>query len=117
MISRAASIVGSDTDGTIRRHGLTLAQRSRRPNRPVPNLSATGAGRNFSELLDAVEHRHESFVAVRKGRSIARIVPESGTSGTDVKELLRGHRADTAWTEDLRGLCVLAVLNYLRAAW
>ena len=51
-----------------------------------------------------VEHRHESFVVVRKGRSIARIVPESGTSGGDVKELLRTHPADTGWAEDLREL-------------
>jgi prevent-host-death family protein len=70
----------------------------------MKDISATEAGRNFSELLDAVEHRHESFVVVRKGRSIARIVPESGTSGSDVKQLLRAHRADPAWAKDLREL-------------
>ena len=70
----------------------------------MKDISATEAARNFSELLDAVEHRHESFVVVRKGRSIARIVPESGASGKDVKELLGSRRADAAWTEDLREL-------------
>ncbi len=67
----------------------------------MKDISATEAGRHFSELLDAVEHRHESFVVVRKGRSIARIVPEPGMSGADAKALLRRHRADTAWRKDL----------------
>jgi len=51
------------------------------------DISATEAGRHFSEVLDAVEHRHESFVVVRKGRSIARIVPEPGLAGRDAKAL------------------------------
>ena len=33
----------------------------------MKDISATEAGRHFSELLDAVEHRHESFVVVRRG--------------------------------------------------
>jgi len=65
------------------------------------DISATEAGRHFSEVLDAVEHRHESFVVVRKGRSIARIVPEPGLAGRDAKALLRRRRPDRKWAEDL----------------
>ena len=65
------------------------------------DISATEAGRHFSELLDAVEHRHESFVVVRRGRSIARIVPEPGLSGAEAKALLRRSRTDRRWSEDL----------------
>ena len=70
----------------------------------MKDISATEAGRHFSELLDAVEHRQESFVVVRKGRSIARIVPEPGLSGSAAKSLLRRHRPDKGWSEDLRDL-------------
>lgn len=73
----------------------------------MKDISATEAGRHFSELLDAVEHSHESFVVVRKGRSIARIVPEPGASGSDAKALLRRHRADAAWGKDLQALRAL----------
>jgi prevent-host-death family protein len=70
----------------------------------MKDITATEAGRHFSELLDAVEHRHESFVVVRKGRSIARIVPEPGLSGSEAKSLLRRHRPDGRWSEDLHDL-------------
>lgn len=70
----------------------------------MKDISATDAGRHFSELLDAVEHRRESFVVVRKGRSVARIVPEPGSSGSDVKALLRRHRPDAAWSKELQEL-------------
>lgn len=70
----------------------------------MKDVTATEAGRHLSELLDAVEHRHESFVVTRNGRSIARIVPEPGLSGSDVKALLRRHRPDKAWSDELREL-------------
>ena len=70
----------------------------------MKDISATEAGRHVSELLDAVEHRHESFVVVRRRRSIARIVPEPGLSGSDVKALLRRHRAHTTWGRDLQAV-------------
>jgi prevent-host-death family protein len=68
------------------------------------DISATEASRHFSEVLDAVEHRHESFVVVRKGRSVARIIPEPGMSGSDAKALLRRHRPDPGWIDELRRL-------------
>jgi prevent-host-death family protein len=70
----------------------------------MKNVSATEAGRHFSKLLDAVEHRRESFVVMRKGRSVARIIPEPGASGRAVKEFLRNHRVDAAWSKELQEL-------------
>jgi prevent-host-death family protein len=70
----------------------------------MKDISATDASRHFSELLDAVENRHESFVVTRRGRSVARIVPEPGLSGSEAKALLRRHRPDKAWSVELREL-------------
>jgi len=56
----------------------------------VKDISATEAARNFSEVLDAVEHRHETFVVIRKGRSVARITPAVA------------HRPDATWGRELR---------------
>jgi prevent-host-death family protein len=55
----------------------------------VKSLSATEAARRFSDLLDAVENRGETFVVVRRGQPVARIGPPAGGAGRSVKELLR----------------------------
>jgi len=68
----------------------------------VRDISATEAARNFSEVLDAVEHRHETFVVIRKGRSVARITPAVAASGRAVKDLLLAHRPDPTWGRELR---------------
>jgi prevent-host-death family protein len=65
-------------------------------------LSATEAARRFSDLLDAVENRGESFVVVRRGRAVARIEPAATGSGRAVKELLRSGSPDRDWPADLR---------------
>jgi prevent-host-death family protein len=70
----------------------------------VRRLSATEAARRFSELLDAVERRGETFVVVRRGRAIAAIGPTSGADGRAVKAILREHRADPEWASELRAL-------------
>lgn len=67
------------------------------------DVSATEAARRFSDLLDAVEHDRETFTIRRHGRTIARIVPASGT-GRAVKALLRRAPPDDAWAEELRDL-------------
>jgi len=66
------------------------------------DISATDAARRFSEILDAVEHRGESFVIVRKGRAVARMAPATRASGESIKELLHRKERDRAWEEDLR---------------
>ncbi len=70
----------------------------------VRDLTATDAARHFSEVLDAIEHRHESFVIFRNGRPIARIGPAQSATGERVKALLRRHPRDGAWMQELREL-------------
>lgn len=73
----------------------------------MPEISATDAARNFADLLDAVEHRGERFDISRRGRVIAHLEPMSRGRGNDVKALLRRHRPDDVWADDLaqvRGL-------------
>jgi len=42
----------------------------------MKTLSVTEAVRNFSAVLDSIEHDKEEVVLVRNGRQIARLVPE-----------------------------------------
>lgn len=73
-------------------------------------LTATDAARRFSELLDAVEQRGESFLVVRRGHAVARIEPARAANGVLVKELLRSNPRDRGWASELRELrAVLAV--------
>jgi len=67
----------------------------------MKEISATEAARNFSDVLDAVEHGHESFRLTRGGRSIARLVPAEAASGRTAKDVLLRHRPDEAWADDL----------------
>jgi len=67
----------------------------------MKDISATEAARRFSELLDAVEHRHETFIVVRRGHAIARITPATDGAGRVVKDLLLRHRPDGGWASDL----------------
>lgn len=73
----------------------------------VTDVTATDAARNFADLLDAIEHRGEQFTIVRRGKAIAQLTPMHDGLGTDVKALLRRHRPDRTWANDLsdvRGL-------------
>ena len=67
-------------------------------------LNATEAARRFSELLDAVERRGESFLVVRHGRTVARIGPALAADGRAVKELLRSEPPDGDWESELRAM-------------
>ena len=71
------------------------------------DISATEAARRFSEILDAVEHRGESFVIVRKGRPVARMGPATKASGEAIKEILHKHQLDPAWEKELQELRAL----------
>lgn len=73
----------------------------------MPEVSATDAARNFSDILDAVEHRGEHFTILRRGKVVAQLDPISTGQGADVKALLRRHRQDPGFAEDIasvRGL-------------
>ena len=67
-------------------------------------LTATEAVRRFSELLDAVESRGETFVVLRHGRAVARIAPAAAADGRAVKKLLRERSPDDGWASELREL-------------
>ena len=44
-------------------------------NQIMSEISATEASKRFADMLDAVEHRGETFTVVRRGRAIATIAP------------------------------------------
>ena len=67
----------------------------------MPDVTATDAARNFADLLDAIEHRHERYTIMRRGRAVAQLEPVSRGRGADLKELLRRHEVDTDWADDL----------------
>ena len=67
----------------------------------MPDVTATDAARNFADLLDAIEHRHERYTIMRRGRAVAQLEPVSRGRGADLKELLRRHEPDTDWADDL----------------
>ena len=67
----------------------------------MPEVSATDAARNFSDLLDAVEHRGEHFTIVRRGKVVAQLDPAQAGKGAEVKALLRRHHRDPAFSRDV----------------
>jgi prevent-host-death family protein len=67
----------------------------------VAEISATDASKRFADMLDAVEHRGETFTVVRRGRPIATIAPASHTTLAELREFLRAHPPDDAWQADL----------------
>jgi antitoxin (DNA-binding transcriptional repressor) of toxin-antitoxin stability system len=67
----------------------------------VNEISATDAARNFSDMLDAVEHRRERFAIVRRDKVVALLDPVSTGKGQDVKVLLRAHKVDVDFAGDL----------------
>lgn len=70
----------------------------------MKQLSATDAARRFSHVLDSVEGQGESFVVVRHGRAVATIGPAFAGTGRAVKEMLRKHRPDPEWADELHEL-------------
>jgi prevent-host-death family protein len=81
----------------------------------MKTVNATEVARNFSEVLDGVEHRHQTYVVTRGGRPIARITPVPSANGFEVKRLLRDHAADPSWPGELaalRGVVTLEERNW-----
>ena len=70
----------------------------------MTEVTATEASRRFADLLDGVEHRGERYTIVRRGRVIAQLEPATGTSGAETKALLRRHRIDRAWRDEVDAL-------------
>lgn len=71
-------------------------------------ISVTEAARNFSDCLNRVHYQDVSFVLVRNGEPVARIVPEPGRRalGGEIADALTGHEGLSpeevgAWRQDL----------------
>mgnify|MGYP003391681811 FL=1 len=77
----------------------------------MPDVTATDAARNFADLLDAIEHRHERYTLMRRGRAVAQLEPVSRGRGADLKDLLRRHELDTDWADDLTNVRDLLALE------
>lgn len=67
----------------------------------MTEISATDASKRFADMLDAVEHRGETFTVVRRGRAIATVAPARSTSLAALREFLHVHPPDEAWERDL----------------
>lgn len=70
----------------------------------MSEISATEASKRFADLLDAVEHRGETFTVVRRGRIVATIAPAMRGTGADLRRILAEHPPDDRWARDLRDL-------------
>ena len=70
----------------------------------MPEVTATEASRNFANLLDGVEHRGEHYTIVRRGRVVAQLEPVRVASGADLKAMLRRHRVDRDWADEVATL-------------
>ena len=55
----------------------------------VQTITATEAGRAFSELLNRVRYEHQSFIILRGGERVARIEPASPPTAPTGSELDR----------------------------
>jgi prevent-host-death family protein len=93
---------GASLSGHSRGHGptqtaaWTLADRSD-DLIAMPDVNATEASRNFSRLLDEVEHDGATYRIVRHGTPVAELSPVSRCTGKQLKALLDEHRPDPAW--------------------
>ncbi len=70
----------------------------------MSEISATDASKRFADLLDAVEHRGETFTVVRRGRVVATIAPARRGTGADLRRILSDLPPDDAWADDLRDI-------------
>lgn len=65
-------------------------------------ITATEAARNFSDLLNRIRYRGESFDIVRNGEVVARMMaPNPTTTAPALIELLVGIPTDAEFAEDL----------------
>lgn len=70
----------------------------------MKEIGATEAARHFSDVLDAVENRRESFLVTRGGKLVARIGPVTAATGAAVKGVLRSPGVDPDWAAELAAL-------------
>ena len=83
----------------------------------VTEISATDASKRFADLLDAVEHRGETFTVVRRGRPIATVAPARPSTLGELRAFVRAHPPDDAWAPDLVEIARLAGSADVRDPW
>jgi prevent-host-death family protein len=70
----------------------------------MAEISATEASKRFADVLDAVEHRGETFTIVRRGRTVATIAPVQRGRGADLRRIFAEHPPDAEWADELQEL-------------
>ena len=71
-------------------------------------ISVTEAARNFADCVNRAHYQNVTFVLLRNGAPVARLVPdgERVCKGSDLAEVLNGVQLSTdeakAWNRDLR---------------
>lgn len=70
----------------------------------MKDITATEASKGFADVLDAVEHRGESFTVFRRGRAIATVTPARRSTLGDLRGFLRDHTPDGEWSEEAADL-------------
>jgi prevent-host-death family protein len=83
----------------------------------MAEISATDASRRFADMLDAVEHRGETYTVVRRGRAIATITPAHRTNLADLRQFLRAHPPDEEWERDLADVRRFVGSAPMKDAW
>jgi len=65
-------------------------------------VQATEAARRFSDLVNRVRYGGESFVIVRNGEEVCKLVPtETKVSLKDLVEIVQAHKVDSEFSTDL----------------
>lgn len=77
----------------------------------MKSLTATELARNLSDVLDAVEHRGESFEITRKGGAVARLEPRPKKTVRDLIEVLERHPPDPDWWREIQEVRALMVVE------
>ena len=66
-----------------------MAKKRTTPSEARYSVSATDAARNFSELLNRVHYKRQTFVVERGGQAVCEIRPAYETTGFKVADLVR----------------------------
>ena len=72
------------------------------------NITVTEAARNFADCVNRVHYHHQSFVLVKNGKPLARLIPEKGKKSTGrelsaaLAEVALTPAEFVAWNKDLK---------------
>ena len=75
---------------------------------PTTTISVTDAARNFADCVNRAHYQNVTFVLLKNGSPVARLVPDNGKvcSGSDLAETLAtvelSEKEAAAWYRDLK---------------